>query len=230
MESKLEQLINNTSFHELTVQEKEYVLEKITEKEYTQFHDVIVASTTVFKSEFHKIKPKNYIKENLSNAFQAKHKRSFLDIKIFDSPLFKSFFLKPALAFGLITIFFYILIPKQIVPVEIAQIEQPNSKINKEIVKVNTVTSAVKIKSANQIIKPIYKKIKFPISELSENDFLTGTESNISENEQICLNTDVKININDDYFISIEEFVSFTTNQTPEFESQQLTINPEDLK
>ena len=231
METKLEQLINSTPFNELSVQEKEYVLTQITEIEYNQFFEIIASSKVAFESEFIKIEPENRVKANLTNAFKAKHNESFLDkLMVFLSPLFRTSVLKPVLAFGIIAIFFYIMLPKEVEPIEIAEIKNQKPPKVKEIVKNDIIEPPVITKPVMYYKTPSYKKTDVANSEVSDEDFLAGTANPLIENENLGLNCEFGMLMNEDTFISMEEFISCTTIQNFDVDSEELIINPEDLK
>lgn len=231
MESKLEQLMNSTSFTELSVQEKEYVLTQITEIEYNQFFEIIASSKVAFETDFIKIEPEKRIKENLNNAFKAKLNESFLDkLMVFLSPLFRTSVLKPVLSFGGFAIFFYMMLPKDVEPIEIAEIKNQKGSKVKETIKNDVIEPQFITKPVMHYRTPTYKKTGLSNSELSDEDFLAGTTNPLIENENLGLNCEFEMLMNEDTFISMEEFISFTTIQNFDVESEELIINPEDLK
>jgi hypothetical protein len=230
MKTKLEQLINSIPFQELSILDKEYVLENITEQEYIQFQEIILNSINAFESDSQKIEPEDRVKERLSNAFKSKHEKSFFENKMFDFPFFKSSLFKPALAFGLAAVVIFIFYPKQTPSIEVAQIKKHKASKVDQIAKIETKDSTINSELKEQIVKPVSKAVKSSILGFNENDFLAGTEIGLSENEQMCVNTGYTIQISDDYYLSLEDFISYTTILIPEIETQQLIINPEDLK
>ena len=73
LDEKLEQLLLLRSFEELQSEEKQYVLNQITEKEYQEFRMILIESVELFEKEKDIIQPDPQIKKDLLVAFDKKH-------------------------------------------------------------------------------------------------------------------------------------------------------------
>lgn len=110
MENKLEQLLSGKTFKELSVSEKEYVLQTLTAEEYMEMHKFLNASKTIFNTEKNRIQPDSLIEKNLKTAFRKKHRKESPDLSIYISGLFVPVY-KPVIAFGMIVFLLFLLMP-----------------------------------------------------------------------------------------------------------------------
>jgi hypothetical protein len=70
MDKKLEKLLAETDFVNLTVEDKDYVLRIMTEQEFLAFKNITGRAGYVLKEDFIKIKPDPKIRHNLSQAYR----------------------------------------------------------------------------------------------------------------------------------------------------------------
>ena len=107
MESKLENLLLKKRFSDLSHQEKEYALSKISKTEYSNFRTLLIASNQVFNKEFEQINLDRNIKKKLTQAFKTKHTKPSFSFK---NLLRQNYYLKPAIAFSVIILLFFTVI------------------------------------------------------------------------------------------------------------------------
>jgi hypothetical protein len=70
MDEKLEKLLAETDFVNLTVEDKDYVLRIMREQEFLAFKNITGRAGYVLKEDFIKIKPDPKIRHNLSQAYR----------------------------------------------------------------------------------------------------------------------------------------------------------------
>jgi hypothetical protein len=105
METKLEQLLLNNKFSDLSFEDKEYVLSHISQEDYTKTRLLLKSSKQAFKQEYQKLKLNTEIKNNLNIAFREKFKKQHFSYFQNILSLNKSI-LKPSLGFvGFIILF-----------------------------------------------------------------------------------------------------------------------------
>lgn len=75
MKLSIEDLLLNKNFSNLSFEEREFVLSKITKAEYNDIRFIINNSEDYFKNNYKEVKVNDTTKKNLSIAFKLKHQK-----------------------------------------------------------------------------------------------------------------------------------------------------------
>lgn len=109
MEEKLEKLLLEKSFKALSVEEKAYVLNAISESDYNDFRELLKGAKVLFNVDYKNLAPSYETGKDLGSLYRKKYKKRFLRSFFYDfrglelrgvsSPFFKY------AAFGIIFVF-----------------------------------------------------------------------------------------------------------------------------
>ena len=121
MKLNIEELLLNKDFSNLSFEEKEFVLSKITKIEYNDIRVIITNSEESFKNTSKDLKVNDSTKDNLSIAFKQKHQKAQpIYINVWNN---HKNILRPTLALGIVLIGI-------LIPINISQKENDLLSIN----------------------------------------------------------------------------------------------------
>lgn len=211
MEKELETLINSKRFDELSIQQKKYVLENITEEEYTAFFDILVAARQTFEEDFTHMHPKEEVKVNLSQAFQNKHKKSTFRFPVMNLSFRNPAFYKLAFILSVVVLSaFFFLNEKTDQPTHTISKNVPaKEKHNSPIVIPSPSLPPKEVLVVDQPRKTHTLKYQFQVIELIDfEEFLMSTTRIIPQETTEFCSTDLNEQTSE---IDLEDFMQYTT-------------------
>lgn len=213
MEKELEILVNSKQFDELSIQQKEYVLEIITEEEYTAFFTILLAARNTFEEDFAQMNPKEEVKMNLKQAFQNKHRKpSFFRLPAMDLSFHKPAFYKLAFILSAVIAVPFFLYRKPAQSTHLISKSTPAKR--KQSSPTITPTPSIPYKKTLEVIQP--SKVQLPknqsetepVAFIDTEDFILSTTLIVPlETTEFC-SADL---IEQNTAIELEDFLKYTT-------------------
>lgn len=211
MEKELETLINSKRFDELSIQQKEYVLEHITEEEYTAFFDLLVTARQTFEEDFRHMHPKDEVKLHLSQAFQDKYKKSAFRFPAINLSFRSPVFYKLAFIFSVVAVSAYFFLnEKADQPVHTISKNNPNKEKHDSPPVIPT--SSIPHKETPEKVHPSKgnssKNQSQTIEFIDSEEFILSTTRIIPQETTEFCSTDLNEQTN---AIDLEDFMQYTT-------------------